>query len=58
MTAKERQAALRDRKRAAGLRPHEVWVHPAVWPAVQRFIREQNDSAPHPTERTDRWVTT
>lgn len=37
-TAAERKAAERDRKRKAGLRKYEVWLHPSEWPAVKRYI--------------------
>jgi hypothetical protein len=32
----------RDRKRAEGLVPREIWVRPADWPKVQRYILRAN----------------
>jgi hypothetical protein len=37
-SASERKAAERARKRSAGLKAFEVWVHPADWPLVKRYI--------------------
>lgn len=34
----ERMAAMRVKRRAAGLKPFEVWLHPSEWPLVKRYI--------------------
>jgi len=37
-TAAERKAAERSRRRKEGLRPFEVWAHPADWPLIKRLV--------------------
>ena len=37
-SAAERKAAERARKRKAGFKPREVWVHDDDWEKVQRLI--------------------
>lgn len=37
-TSRERKAAERERRRAEGLKPYEVWVPPSEWPKVKRYI--------------------
>jgi hypothetical protein len=39
-TNAERQAAKRDRKVAAGLVRREIWIAPALWAKVQRYIKK------------------
>lgn len=31
-------ATARAKKRATGLKPFEVWLHPSEWPLVKRYI--------------------
>lgn len=31
-------AATREKRRAAGLKAYEVWLHPLDWPLVKRYI--------------------
>ena len=37
-SGKDRQQALRERRRAAGLKAYEIWVRPSEWPAVKRLL--------------------
>lgn len=37
-TAAERKAAERERRRKAGYKAFEVWVHLEDWPLVQRYL--------------------
>lgn len=37
-TARERKADERARRREAGLKPFEVWMHPEDWPLVKKLI--------------------
>lgn len=47
MTPTERKALERERKRALGLTPHEIWCHPDDWPQIKQLIdklaKERND---------------
>lgn len=40
MTAAERKAAERQRKRAAGLAPLEVWAQPELHDEIKRFVED------------------
>lgn len=37
-TDAEYKAAERARRREAGFKPKEIWVHPKDWPVVQRLL--------------------
>ena len=41
MTAAERKAKERERKRALGLVPKEIWVHPDDWGAVVEALESR-----------------
>jgi len=47
-TPAQRQQALRDRRRAAGLRPYEVWALPTEWPMIklllERLAKERSEN--------------
>ena len=39
-TSTKRSAELRDRMRKAGFVLRHVWVHPADWPRVRKFLNQ------------------
>jgi hypothetical protein len=45
---RERKRLVRERMRARGLKPYEIWVTAAEWPLVKRYIERLAKSRPAP----------